>query len=199
MNTPDPIVQRAATAAMLGCAVVALADVAGWTLLVENYSPISETISALAVGDGSWLLDIGLWIFAAGCLALGYGMFRWHLGTRSWKLAALAVLLLGPVIGTIALFNEYAGRHNAGANIHIAAVYTLGVLLAAAAFLVAPSLRQLESRLARRSIAFGVAWVILAPLFFVIPEGWNGGYERGLALMLLGWVTAMSFILFRYP
>ena len=61
------------------------------------------------------------------------------------------------------------------------------VLVASAALLVMPSLRLLDNRLARRGLVFGIAWVILAPMFFFFPDGWNGGYERLLALMLLGW------------
>ena len=177
---------------------MALADVVAWALLVENYSPISETISALAVGAGSWLLDLGLWTFAAGCVALGLGMLGLRLGGRAWALAAYAVMMLGPVVGVIALFNEYAGQKNAGANIHLNAVYALGILVTAAALLVVPSLRRLDTRLARRGFIFGIAWVILGPLFFIVPDGWNGGYERVLALMLLGWITGTSLLLLRH-
>lgn len=194
MTQINGFARSAAAVAILSCVVVALADVVSWALLVEDYNPIGKTISALAVGAGSWLLDLGLWTFAAGCVALASGMFRLRLGGWAWLLATSAVLLLGPVIGVIALFNEYAGKQNAGADIHINAVYALGVLVGLAAFLVLPALRALDDRLARRGLVFGVAWSILAPLFLVVPAGWNGGYERGLALMLLGWVTAISFL-----
>lgn len=197
MTRRDILVRRAAALAILSCVLVALADIVSWVLFVEDYNPINKTISALAVGAGSWLLDLGLWTFAGGCVALGLGMFRRRLGNWTWLLAAIAVLLLGPVIGVIAFFNEYAGQQNAGANIHLNAVYSLGVLVALAAIFVVPGLRVLDRRLARRGLIFGVAWVILAPLFFVVPGGWSGGYERGLALMLLGWITAMSFLLLR--
>ena len=60
---------KAAAAAVLGCAVAALADSDTWALLVQNYNPISKTIRVLAVGPGNWLLDLGPWTFAAGCVA----------------------------------------------------------------------------------------------------------------------------------
>lgn len=198
MNQIEYRVKAAAMAAIASCAIVALADIVAWTLLVGNYSPISETISALAVGDGSWLLDLGLWAFAFGCLALGYGMSRWYFRDRAWMIAAVAVMLLCPVIGTIAFFNEYAGQHNAGADIHLIAVYALGFLVAAAAFLMTPALKLFDERWSRQSLIFAIAWVILAPLFFVVPNAWNGGYERFLALMLLGWIVTTSSILVRY-
>lgn len=198
MTQIDHHARGAAMVAMLSCAFVALADVVAWALLVGNYSPMRETISALAVGAGSWLLDLGLWVFAFGCLALGYGMFRWYFRDRAWRVAAVAVMLLCPVIGTIALFNEYAGQRNAGANVHLIAVFALGFLVAAAAFLTVPALKLFDTRLARRSLIFAFAWVILAPLFFVVPNAWNGGYERFLALMLLGWIVTTSSILVRY-
>lgn len=195
MNHSDILVRGAALSAIVSCVVVALADIVTWGLLIENYNPFSKTISALAVGTGSWLLDLGLWTFAAGCVGLGFGMFRRHLGGLTWLLAAIAVMLLGPVIGVIAFFNEYAGKQNAGADIHLNAVYTLGVLVAAALLLVVPTLKIISNRLGRRGVVFAIAWLILAPLFFVVPDGWKGGFERGLALMLLGWVTATSFLL----
>ena len=194
MSQADIFVRRTAAVAILSCVAVALADVVAWSLLVEDYNPISKTISALAVGAGSWLLDLGLWTFAVGCVALGLAMFRQRLGGTPWVLAALAVGLLGPIIGVIALFNEYAGTRNAGADVHLYAVYALGTFVALAAMLVVPSLKVLDDRLARRGIVFGIAWVILAPLFFLVPDGWNGAYERILALMLLGWVAATSFL-----
>ena len=172
-----------------------MADIVGWALLVEDYNPINKTISALAVGAGSWLLDLGLWTFAAGSVALGLGMLQRNLGGWTWLLAALSVLLFGPVIGVIAFFNEYAGMQNAGADIHLYAVRILGLLVSLAALLVLPSLRILDSRLVRRGLIFAIVWSILAPLFFIVPDDWKGGFERGLALMLLGWVTAMAFFL----
>lgn len=63
--------------------VVALADVVAWALLVENCSPVSETI-----GAGNWLLDLGLWTFAAGCVALRLGMLGLRLGGPAWTVAA---------------------------------------------------------------------------------------------------------------
>ena len=40
--------------------------------------------------------------------------------------------------------------------------------------------------------------MILAPLFFVVPDGWNGAYERALALILLGWIAATAALVLRH-
>lgn len=194
MHETHTFIRRTAAAAILSCIIVALADILAWTLLVEHYSPISKTISALAVGEGSILLDAGLWSFAAGCLTLGVGMFRWNKGGL-WRGAAVAVMLLGPAIGVIAFFNEYAGQKNAGADIHLKAVYALGFLVGLAALLVVPALKAFNPRIGRANLGFALAWIILAPLFFVIPGGWNGAYERALALMLLAWVMFLGALL----
>ena len=192
------VIRRYTALALFGCLAVALADVIAWAVIVEDYSPISETISALAVGPGSWLLDAGLWTFAAGCLALGAAMYRWRPGGLLWVLGSLAVMLLGPDIGVIALFNEYAGTANAGANVHLSAVYVLGALVALAALLVVPALKMLDDQLGRRSLWFGIAWLILSPIFFFVPDSWNGGYERALALMILSWIGGMATLTMKH-
>lgn len=183
-------------AAILSCFFVALADIIAWSLLVDNYSPIRNTISALAVGSGSWLLDLGLWTFAAGCLALGTGMLVWH-RNGMWRLAAVLVMLIAPAVGTIALFNEYAGQHNAGADIHIKAVYTLGVLVAVAALLVIRPLAKVHRVFGQSAAVVAGLWVVLAPLFFIVPDGWDGAYERGLALLLLSGVASLGRMIAR--
>ena len=192
------LIRRSTAFALFGCLAVVLADVIAWAVIVENYSPISETISALAVGPGSWLLDLGLWLLAGGCVALGIAMYRWRPDGSLWVFGSVAVMLLGPDIGVIALFNEYAGTRNAGANVHLNAVYVLGVLVALAALLVVPALKMLDDRLGRRSLWFGIAWVVLAPIFFIVPDSWNGAYERALALMLLSWITGLATLAMKH-
>nr|WP_111300165.1 DUF998 domain-containing protein [Paracoccus saliphilus] len=191
MHQHSSFAGRAGVAAILSCIVVAVADIIAWSLLVDHYSPVRNTISALAVGPGSWLLDLGLWVFAVGCLSLGVGMLSWDRAVL-WRVAAVLVMLLAPAIGTIALFNEYAGQRNLGADIHIKAVYTLGVLVALAALLAIRPLAVADRLLGRSVAVIALLWLVMAPLFFIIPDGWDGAYERGLALMLLTWVALLG-------
>jgi hypothetical protein len=74
-------------------------------------------------------------------------------------------------------------------------VYALGALFAAIPALAAAGLYRIGRVWARLSIATAVAWLLLAPVFFFVPEGWNGAYERGLGLIIVGWTAMLSWLL----
>lgn len=183
---------------LIGCASVVAADVIAW-MLVEGYNPISQTISDLAVGDGSWLIDLGLFLFGAAYGAAAVGLFSWRLAGLSWTLGAAAMVLLGIDVLVIAMVNQYAGTANRGGDIHISAVYALGVLFAFACLLVVPGLKKLPASWYRFSLIIGVFWIIASPFFFLVPDGWEGAYERFLGLILVGWLLGMSWLLLKWP
>jgi hypothetical protein len=176
---------------LFGCLVAVVTDVMGW-ILVDGYDPISQTISNLAVGRWSWLLDLGLYLLATACFATAVGLAARRLGGASWTFAAAAVALLGIDVIVVAAFDEYAGTTNPGADVHSAAVYALGALFALACLLAVPGLKRLHGSLGRFSLVVGLAWIVLAPLFFLVPNAWDGAYERFLALILLGWLATMA-------
>lgn len=72
-------------------------------------------------------------------------------------------------------------------------------MIAVAALLVLPSLRALDIRFARRGLWFALAWIVFVPVFFLVPQQWDGGYERGLAGMLLGWMISVALFVKRHP
>ena len=194
---PDParrLIRTCGLIGLTGCASVVASDIIAWSL-VENYSPISQTISDLAAGASSWLLDLGLYLFAAAWFAVAVGSWAWRLAGLSWRIAAASAALLGLDILIIASFNQYAGQENLGANVHLKAVYALGVLFALACLLASLGLRKLSGSLGRSSLIVGIAWTILSPLFFFVPDAWNGAYERFLAVMLVTWLAALSWLL----
>lgn len=173
------------------------ADALSW-LLADGYSPVRRTISALAVGRASWLIDVGLWAFALACVAVGAGMFALGRPARGWRIAALAIPGAGGAVAVVSLVNGYAGQENAGANIHTWAVYALYVLFAAAALGAAPGLRRLDRGVAEYSRLAGWAWVQLGPVYyFWFPSGWAGAFERGLALLMIAWLALVARRLLR--
>jgi peptidoglycan/LPS O-acetylase OafA/YrhL len=56
-----------------------------------------------------------------------------------------------------------------------------------------------DDRLAKIGKAAALAWLPLAPLFYVVPENINGAYERLLALVMLGAVAAAAWPLYQKP
>ncbi|MCB8835836.1 DUF998 domain-containing protein [Aurantimonas sp. VKM B-3413] len=163
--------------------------------IVDRYSPISETISALAVGQAAWIQDCGLYAFAIACASCGVGYFRWWQGGYAWPAAGGLLILLGVDVGVIAYFNQYAGTTNVGADIHSNATYVLAAMFLLATLLSGPGLRRIRRSFGRFTVVLGVAWLILAPVFLLVPTGWDGAYERFLGLMLVVWVGFVSWLL----
>lgn len=196
-NRPHPDANPALFAALLciiGSACILLADVAGW-IVVDGYNPISETISDLAAGDRSWLLDTGIVMFSIGIIALGIALYRWELETYDWHVGAVLMVLLGIVISLIALHNEYGDNQAGGLEIHIYLVYALGILFAIVTGALARGLKRLHVSWFWFSVVVSVLWVILAPPFFFISDAWNGAYERMLGVLMVGWFVVIAGLL----
>lgn len=182
---------------LFGCLAVITTNLIG-TIVVERHSPISETISKLAIGKGAWIHDIGLDLFAIALIACAVGLSTWQLGKAKWKAGSLMLVLLSIDVFLISEHNKYAGREDvAGAAIHIYCVYALGILFTLAPLLLAFGLRKVNRKWFRFSLGTGVTWAILSPLFFFIPTDWDGLYECFLAMIMVTWVVVISWLLFR--
>ncbi|HEV7277417.1 MAG TPA: DUF998 domain-containing protein [Devosiaceae bacterium] len=167
-------------------------------ILVDGYSIISQSISALAVGHYAWIQDAGLYLLSLGTIAVAVGLARWRFLEGTGLLTAAFLLsLLGTDLVIIAYFNEYAGQENQGANVHINAVYALGILFAACTLLFAFSVRASAKNWASLSALLGGLWILLAPFFFYVPSSWFGLYERTLGLILVCWIGVAAWLLRR--
>ena len=181
---------------IFGCISVILADIIG-IIVVEEHNPISETISALAITKSAWIQDLGLDLYAVAMFACALGLFQWNLGGRKWKIASVLLVLLGIDIILIAEHNQYAGREGIGASIHIQCVYALAVLFAAITLLLSFDLRRIGRNWYRYSMGTALVWIVLAPIFFFVPNNINGAYERFISLITIAWVAAISWLLIK--
>lgn len=179
---------------LLGCLIFVVADVAA-SLIVGDYSPISETISDLAAGQRSWILDTGMQLFAVSIVACAVGLYTWKLGELRWRLGSILLLLCGVDIFIIASHNAYGDGVPTGVEIHIYLVYFLGIAFGATCLLLAAGLGRVGSFWSRSSVAIAIIWFVLAPIFFFVPTAWNGAYERFLGLILLTWFVSVCWLL----
>ena len=187
-----------AGAALFGCAAVLLADLVMW-FMVEGYSPVGQTISELAAGPHHDIQDAGIVLFALGILALGVALtLRGQSGARAWTVR-LGFFALAGVVALIALWNEYGDGEAGGLVIHRYLVGALYVLVALLLWLGSSVRPAADGRLAALGKPLAVAWAILAPLFYFVPDGIDGLYERGLALFLVGCVALTALRLWRDP
>ena len=166
-------------------------DIFSW-FLVEDYSPIAHSISQLAVGPSSWLIDLGLWSFVLACLALAVGLWNWLPALRLASGTAAALVLVGVCVGIVARVNQYAGTENPNANIHFWAVCALAAMFALTAFLAVPALGRRSAGLARFSLGTGILWIVLCPIYWFWTDAWSGAVERLLALLMIVWLVVIA-------
>lgn len=179
---------------MVGCVGVLLTDFIG-IAVVDGYNPIAQTISDLAITENAWIQDIGLDLFAVAFMTCAVSLFSMNLGGWRWKTGTFLLLLLAVDVLLIAEHNKYAGREGVGAAIHIYCVYALGVLFTLAPLLISFGLKKISSGWHLFSLWISISWAILSPIFFFIPNSWDGAYERFIALIMVAWVALISWLL----
>lgn len=181
---------------LAGCAALVAGNVAG-VMIHEQHDPISDTISDLAAGPHAWIQDAGLLLFAAGLLALGAGVLRWNPAGRRWTAAGWLLLAMAADVVVIAAHNEYGDRDSGRYVIHSYAVYLLAALFAATTAASAAPIGSAGRVWRRFGLGITAVWLVAGPPFFFIPTAWDGAYERGLALVVVGWTSALSALLIR--
>ncbi|HET7410308.1 MAG TPA: DUF998 domain-containing protein [Paracoccaceae bacterium] len=192
--TPSPSLLRACgLVGLVGAIFPIFADIVSW-LLVSGYSPTANSISALAVGNSSWLIDLGLWAFVVSCVAVAVGLWSWGVRAKWWTPAIASLILLAVCVGIITRVNQYAGTQNPGANVHMWAVWGVGLFFLLTAWLVVPGLRTVSPWLAWLSVVVGALWLVGTPIYwFAVPPGWSGAAERLLAFLMLLWLGTMAW------
>ncbi len=179
---------------IFGCLAVLAADIIG-IALHEAHNPISNTISMLAIGKYGWIQDLGLDILAVGYLALAVGLFTMKKKGKRWILALIILILISADIIMIAEHNQYAGRP--GENIHRTLVYILAGLFFVMNILIAGGLKVLEPKLKNFSYWIAGIWIVTAPLLPLIPDNWDGAYERLICILLVAWPARISYHLIK--
>ena len=183
-------------ATIVSCVFVLLCDVVMW-FLVEGYNPLAQTISELAAGPYHQLQDTGIVVFVTGILALTIGLILRGKGSTIGWIARIAFLLLAVDVATIALWNEYGDGDAGGPVIHKYLVMTLYVLVGLCLWLGTAAAHASERPMETASRLTAITWMIIAPFFYLIPEGFNGAYERLLALIMIAAVATAAWVLYR--
>ena len=189
----DSVLRISGLLGLLGAIALPAANAAG-IIVVERHDWISDTISDLAAGPHDWIQDLGLYLFALGLAALGLGL--WRLQLDAWRARAGAALLwvVAADVVLMAFWEDYRNP-DPGFTIHPYAVYLFGIALGLVFALLARGLGQIGRGWAWASLALFIAWAILAPIYFFVPATIEGLYERGLGLLVVGWMLAVSVLL----
>lgn len=177
---------------LAGCAALTLGNIAG-SLLVPGHDWISDTVSDLAAGRYAAIQDVAIYAYAVGLIACALGAAHLHLGGRRWTLGVLSLTVLALIVTVIAAREAYsAGR--SGMSVHLYLVAALGLFSALAPLAMARDLGVLGR--ARMRLAYGVAaiWAAGGPVFFLLPTGWDGLWERALGLASAAFVASLAWM-----
>lgn len=191
----DPFSRVCAWIAIFGAFAALATDVVGvW--VADDVSFVADTISDLAAGRHAWIQDVGLYAFAFGMVAVAVGLLRGRLGKAAWWFANLSVIVLAAIVVVIGAHGEYGDRDVGGLVIHIYLVVALGIGFAISALLLTPGLKRLGHGWARINVILAVLWIVSAPIFFWLPTGWDGLYERGVAGIMIVWLLVLGRLLY---
>lgn len=149
----------------------------------------------LAIGKYGWIQDWGLDLMALGYLALAIGLFIWKPKGAKWITGLIILFLISVDILLIAEHNQYAGRP--GYTIHRKLVYILATLFLVLTVVISFDLKSLNPFLKKFSLWIAGLWLIFAPLLILIPDSWDGAYERLVCTLLVIWPTVVSYQLYK--
>jgi hypothetical protein len=195
-STPPSFFRFCGILGLFGCLAAVATDIAG-VIVSPVFGFIHDTISALAAGAFDWIQDLGLSWLAIGAVAIGAGLYRWGLGALAWKLGSALLTALAAALLLITVRENYAHHIPEALFIHESLVYTMGIVFAAIALLTARGLKHVSSSWMHFSVTTAIVWIAAAPALLVVPSGWEGAYERAVALLMLVWLASMSYLLIR--
>lgn len=197
MARPCPILLTACgIVGMLGSLALVAGNVVG-SMVVPGHDWVADTVSDLAAGKYEFIQDVSLYGYAAALLACAIGAAHYHLGTGRWSVGILCLTLLALMVVIIGARNEYGDGDEEGIVLHIYFVYVLGALFAAAPFLMARGMGREARSFRWIALTCGALWALAAPIFFFLPTGWDGAWERGLGLITVVWIVSLSWLLLR--
>ncbi len=170
--------------------------------LSDKVGVIKDTISDLAASKAEdtpadQLADLGLYAFVASVLATTYGLLRWRIDRLDWKIGSGLLVIVALCVALIAGYEAYTSGE--GRVIHYRLVYVLGLAFPLTVLLTAGQFREINGPLGIALYVGGALWLVLAPLLFLVPTGYDGAYERLLAGGKLAWFITMGVMIWDDP
>jgi hypothetical membrane protein len=185
-----------------GMAIVAIG---GWIvflaciLVADHWVPdhdwVADTISDLGAGRYEMIVDVGIYAYSLSLIALAVGASHAHLGRLGWSAGIYGLILIGLIVFLVGARNEYGDGDSEGPVIHTYLVYALGAGFAVVPWAMSAGAGAIRPAYATVLRAVTLVWVPAAPVFFLMPDGWDGLYERGLGLVTFVAVVVLALTL----
>ncbi|UXX81953.1 DUF998 domain-containing protein [Roseovarius pelagicus] len=165
-----------------GCAALIFGTLIG-PYYVPDHDWIADTISDLAAGDSEIIMDVALYGFAAGLFAAALAAAHAHPGGAAWSAGIVALAILAAIVIVVGARNEYGDNDSEGIVIHSYLVYGLGFFFLVAPLCMAAGAGTRSHGIKWALLGLAAVWALAAPVFFLLPTGIDGLYERGLGLI----------------
>lgn len=196
MNRDPSLLLICGGAGIVGCIVLIIGNVIG-SIVVPNYDWVADTISDLAAGRYEDIQDFAIYGYAGALMACAIGAAHFHSGSRRWSGGILCLILLAFDVAVIAARDEYGDKDSGGYVIHPYLVYVLGVLFALTMYLMARDMGRIRRRYRTVSLWCCGVWAVGAPIYYAVPTGVDGLWERGLGMVSIVWVVMLSTLLLK--
>jgi hypothetical protein len=180
--------------ALLGSFCLLAGNIVG-SMVVPGHDWVADTVSDLAAGRYEIIQDVALYGYAAALIACALGAAHFHAHTLRWNAGILCLAILAVCVVVIGARNEYGDNDNEGIVIHIYLVYALGVFFTLLFVAMASGMGVVDRRYRLVSYGCAILWGIGAPVFFLLPTGVDGAFERGLGVVTMVWVCAFGLML----
>lgn len=193
----QPVLLRALSfMGVFGCIALATSILIA-DFVVPTHDWIADTISDLGAGRYEFIVDMGLYAFAAALIGLAVLAAHVHLGAWDWSVGIIALIVFGLLVFLIGARNEYGDNDSDGWVIHSYLVYALGVTMTIACFALARGAARASPRYRTVLIATGIVWVASSPVFFFLPTDIDGIYERYLGAVSFVLVVTLSHLFYQ--
>ena len=190
-----PALLRLLAALAIGGCLVFAASIRLADRVVPGHDWVADTISDLGAAQHEWIVDIGIYSFSAALIACAVGAAHSHMGGRGWSAGIFGLIALGLIVFLVGARNEYGDRDQDGAVIHGQLVWALGLLFAVVPWAMSAGAGKAHPMLRRVCRGVTLLWLPLAPAFMlIVPDAWDGAYERGLGLIAFAFVGAMAAV-----
>lgn len=166
-------------------------------VMVPGHDWIADTVSDLGAGENEIIMDVALYGFAAGLMAISLASSHAHLGGIAWTGGVFCWAILAAIVVVVAARNEYGDGDNEGVVIHIYLVYGLGLFFTLAPLCMAAGIGRDTEWAKWALIGLGVLWGVASPIFFFLTDTIDGLYERVLGLIAAAQVVVLSWVYLR--
>jgi hypothetical protein len=176
---------------LLGCASLVVGTLVA-PYFVPGHDWVADSISDLAAGNSQIIMDVALYGFAGGLLAIALAASHAHLGGTFWSVGVVSLAALAVLVTIIAARDEYGDLDTGGVVVHVYLVYGLGALFLAVPFAL-HRIGRSHPQARRLLFGLGIAWGVGAPIFFFLPTWVDGLYERALGVIAGTMVVVLAW------